>query len=117
MLFRSASPLPITRYEEAQLILAEIEGGQTAINVINALRAPHGLPQVSAAEAANLQNTLLEERRRELWLEGQRMYDIRRFNLPQAPAPGTPFAKGGVYGGTLCLPLPDVERFNNPSIS
>ncbi|MDQ3606383.1 MAG: RagB/SusD family nutrient uptake outer membrane protein [Gemmatimonadota bacterium] len=112
-----ASPLPITRYEEAQLILAEIEGGQTAINVINALRAPHGLPQVSAAEAANLQNTLLEERRRELWLEGQRMYDIRRFNLPQAPAPGTPFAKGGVYGSTLCLPLPDVERFNNPSIS
>jgi hypothetical protein len=112
-----ASPMPITRYEEAQLILAEIEGGQTAINVINALRAPHGLPQVSAAEAANLQNTLLEERRRELWLEGQRMYDIRRFNLPQAPAPGTPFAKGGVYGGTLCLPLPDVERFNNPSIS
>jgi starch-binding outer membrane protein, SusD/RagB family len=113
------SPMPITRYEEAQLILAEAQGGATAINVINALRARHNLPAMSTAEMADIQGTLIEERRRELWLEGQRFYDINRFQsrIPLTPAPGTEFAKGGAYGPTRCLPLPDVERFNNPCIS
>jgi hypothetical protein len=109
-------PLPVTRYEEAQLILAEAEGGATAIGVINALRAAHSLPPMSAAELADIQGTLIEERRRELWLEGQRQYDINRFTLPLTPAQGTSFLKGGTYGPTRCLPLPDVERFNNPCI-
>ncbi len=107
------SPMPVTRYEEAQLILAEIEGGQTAVNVVNALRAKHNLPQVTSVN----QSTLIEERRRELWLEGQRLYDIRRFDLPLTPAVGAAFPKGGTYGPTTCLPLPDVERFNNPSFT
>lgn len=111
------APLPVTRYEEAQLILAEAQGGQTAIDVINALRARHSLPQLTAQEIADLENALIEERRRELFLEGQRFNDIVRFGLPLVPAPGTPFPKGGFYGSTSCLPLPDVERFNNPNIS
>jgi hypothetical protein len=112
----NGSSLPITRYEEAQLILAEAEGGQTAIDVINALRARYSLPPVSASEQQNLQQTLIEERRRELWLEGHRLFDIKRFQLPLIPAPGSPFPKGSEYGTTVCLPLPDVERFNNPNI-
>jgi hypothetical protein len=110
--------MPITRYEEAQLILAEAQGGQTAINIINALRARHNLPAMSAAEQADIQGTLIEERRRELWLEGQRFYDINRFQtrIPLTPPTGSTFLKGGTYGPTRCLPLPDVERFNNPCI-
>lgn len=111
------APMPITRYEEAQLILAEAEGGARATSVINALRARHNLPPMTAAEAGNLQQTLIEERRRELFLEGQRLYDIKRFNLPLVPAVGAEFLKGGTYGNTRCLPLPDVERFNNPNIT
>jgi starch-binding outer membrane protein, SusD/RagB family len=111
-----ASSLPVTRYEEAQLIIAEAQGGATAIGIINALRARHSLPPMSAAEQSDIQGTLIEERRRELWLEGQRLYDITRFNLPLVPAVGAAFAKGGFYGPTRCLPLPDVERFNNPCI-
>lgn len=39
------------------------------------------------------------------------------FNIPLIPASGTPYpVKGGNYGNTTCLPLPDVERFNNPNI-
>ncbi len=110
------SPIPITRYEEAQLILAEATGGETAIGIINELRARHDLPQVSATEAADLQTTLIEERRRELWLEGLRFYDLNRFNQPLVPEPGTPYPKGGTYGSTRCLPLPDIERFNNPNV-
>jgi hypothetical protein len=59
---------------------------------------------------------IIQERRRELFLEGHRLYDFRRFNLPLTPAPGTLYPKGGEYGTTTCLPLPDIERVNNPNI-
>lgn len=108
--------LPVARWEEAQLILAEVQGGQAAAGILNTLRARAGLPALSAAETADLQNTLIEERRKELWLEGQRMYDLIRFNVPFVPPVGAPFDKGGFYGTTRCLPLPDVERLNNPSL-
>lgn len=113
------SPTPIARYEEAQLILAEAQGGQDAVDIINALRAPHGIPAYTGAiDDASIQDLIVEERRRELFVEGFRMYDIHRFQLPLVPAPGTEYpVKGGAYGNATCLPLPDVERFNNPSIS
>src|SRR5256714_3062759 len=37
----STSPIPIASYKEAQLIVAEVAGGQTAVNIINALRPAH----------------------------------------------------------------------------
>ena len=112
------SPIPIARYEEAQLILAEATGGTAAVDIINALRAPHGIdPYTGPTDAASIENLIIEERRRELFVEGFRMHDIHRFQLPLVPAPGTEFpVKGGTYGSTTCLPLPDVERYNNPSI-
>ena len=60
---------------------------------------------------------LNEERRRELYLEGHRLGDVRRYNLPLSPAAGTPYAFGGVYGTQSCFPLPDVEKINNPNIT
>ena len=113
------SPLPVARYQEAQLILAEAQGGQAAVNIVNALRAPHGLPAYTGAtDAASIQNLIVEERRRELFVEGFRLHDIHRFKLPLIPAAGTEFPiKGGTYGNTTCLPLPDVERLYNPTIT
>ena len=111
-----SAPFPIATYDEAQLIIAEAEGGASAITIINALRTRAGVPALSAAEIANLDQTIIEERRKELWLEGFRMYDIIRFNLTQQPAVGTPHPRGQNYGNTKCLPLPDLERFNNPNI-
>lgn len=111
-----SSPIPIVSGAEALLIVAEIEGGQTAVDAINALRDEAGLPPFGGGDAAAIRNELIEERRRELWLQGHRLYDIGRFDVPQIPAAGTPYPKGGSYGSTTCLPLPDVERFNNPNI-
>ncbi|MGH7467216.1 MAG: RagB/SusD family nutrient uptake outer membrane protein [Longimicrobiales bacterium] len=108
--------IPIASSDEAQLIVAEAEGGSSAVTILNALRTRASLPALSAAETATLQQTLIEERRKELWMEGHRMYDIIRFNIPQLPAAGTAFVRGGFYGNIKCLPLPDIERFNNPSI-
>ena len=92
------APIPLARYAEAQLIIAEASGA------------------MAAAELA-------EERRREFFLEGRRLGDIRRLNLAFEPAPGTPYPLGGASskGGTYqdlpgkCVPVPDVERANNPN--
>ena len=113
-----AAPTRIAGYEEARLILAEAQGGAQAVTIINALRAAVGLqPYTGGTDAASIQALIIDERRRALFLEGFRNYDLQRFNLPFNPAVGTTFPqKGGTYGNTRCLPLPDVERFNNPNI-
>jgi len=114
-----AAPTRIASYEEAQLILAEAQGGAAAVTAINALRAAAGLlPYTGATDDASIQALIIDERRRALFLEGFRNYDLQRFDLPFNPAVGTPFPlKGGTYGNTRCLPLPDIERFNNPNIT
>lgn len=113
------SPIRLASYDEAQLILAEAQGGVTAVNIINAMRAAVGLnPYTGATDNASIQNLIISERRRVLFVEGFRNYDIQRFSIPFNPASGTPYPlKGGFYGTTTCLPLPDIERFNNPNAS
>ena len=89
-----------------------------AINAVRATRP--GLPAYDATgqTLAQVQTQLVEERRRELFLEGHRLGDLRRYNLPFLPAAGTPYpGGGGVYGTQTCFPLPDIERINNPNIS
>lgn len=111
------APIPIATFREARLIEAEVAGGQTAVTLINALHARAGLPPLTAADAANIPATIQEERRRELFLESHRLYDTIRFSQPLRPAVGAPFPNGGgTYGNQKCLPLPDVERINNPNI-
>jgi hypothetical protein len=116
--------IPMAKYAEAQLIIAEarvaandIPGAVTAINAARNTRA--GMPAYDATgkTAAQVRADIIEERRRELFLEGHRLGDIRRYQLPLNPAPGTPYAAGGgTYGTQNCFPLPDVERINNPNI-
>jgi hypothetical protein len=112
------TPTPIARYAEAQLILAEAQGGATAVTIINAMRADAGLlPYIGPTDATSIKNLIIDERRRVLFLEGQRNYDIERFQIPFFPAVGEAFpVGGGTYGNTTCLPLPDIEKNNNPSL-
>jgi starch-binding outer membrane protein, SusD/RagB family len=115
------TPLPIATYDEAQLILAEaaLRGGSptSAVTIINALRARSSTPAYTGpTDATSVMALLIEERRRELWLEGQHLYDTIRFGIVLQPATGTNFSKGGTYGSTKCLPLPNVERLNNPNL-
>jgi len=116
----SSTPIPIASYKEAQLILAEAQGGQAAVSIINALRASVGLASFQSSDAAAIAAQIAEERSRFLFLEGQHLYDVRRLNLPLSPAAGTPYStvylKGGNYGNERCFPLPDVERLNNPNL-
>ena len=109
------TPTPIASGIEAQLILAESRGGAQGTLILEQLRLSAGLPALTVAEAANFPATLIEERRRWLWLQGNRWFDIRLGNLPLDPAVGAPYAKGGAYGDQRCWPLPDVERAANPN--
>jgi hypothetical protein len=115
----SSAPIPIASYKEAQLIIAEVQQGQTAVNIINAFRTARGLPTFSSTDPIAIAAEVTEERRRELFLEGQHLYDVRRLNLPLDPAAGIPYStvylKGGNYGTERCFPVPDVERLNNPN--
>ena len=116
--------MPIARYAEAQLIVAEAKAAAGvlagSVLAINAARATHaGLPAYDGTGqgAAQLKTQIIEERRRELFLEGHRLGDLRRYNLAFTPASGTPYPNGATYGTQTCFPLPDVERINNPNIS
>ena len=118
-----ASTIPIAKYAEAQLIIAESKaasdpaGAATAIN--NARNTHAGMPQYDATgqTTAQIIAQIIEERRRELFLEGHRLGDIHHFALAIQPAAGTAYPASGVYGTQSCFPLPDVERINNPTIS
>lgn len=113
-----AIPQPIARYDEAQLNLAEAQGGAQAVTIINALRAAVNLkPYTGATDVASITALIASERQRVLFVEGFRAFDIERFNLPLNPVAGTAYRSGGSYGHTVCLPLPDVERFANPNIN
>ncbi len=112
------TPIPMARYAEAQLIVAEADGGSVAVAIINQLHEKAGLPPFASANEAEIREQIIRERRAELFLESHHLYDLTRYNLPLSPAAGSPYQqqKGGTYGNQLCFPLPDVERFNNSNI-
>ncbi|CAA9330361.1 MAG: hypothetical protein AVDCRST_MAG89-2089 [uncultured Gemmatimonadetes bacterium] len=106
------APLPIATWTEARLIEAEVALRQgnlvRAANLLGSVRTTAALWSggIGPATVENLTAALIEERRRELFLEGHRLYDVRRLNLELQPATGTAYPKGGVYGDTRCLPMP-----------
>ena len=115
---RGAS-MPVARYAEARLILAEAQGGQAAVDIINALHAAAGLPPYAGGTADEIRQHIIAERSIELVFEGHHLGDKIRYNLPFTPAAGTPFPPhaGGQYGSTTCLPLPRSEKEANPNFS
>ena len=84
------SPIPVGRWEEAQLIVAEADvaagdvGG--AVGIINTLHANAGIPAFAGGTPEEVQAQIIEERRREFFLEGQRLGDIIHYALPLFPA-------------------------------
>jgi hypothetical protein len=79
-----ADDLPVTHGMEMRLIEAEVymkKGNLTAaMERINYVRGKAGLAAVTATTAADVQEKLLWERFAQLYLEGQRMNDLHRFN-------------------------------------
>jgi starch-binding outer membrane protein, SusD/RagB family len=115
----AADPIPFATGDEAQLIIAEAElaaGNLTAANtIINTFRTRAGQGAFNGTTAAEVRAELIEQRRRELFLEGQHLGDLIRYGITPSPAVGSAYHGSGTYGNQLCMPLPDVEVRNNPN--
>jgi hypothetical protein len=114
----STSNLPIASWAEAQLIYAEAVGGQEGFDAINRVRAANSpaVPALAGPPPAGSAFTdlVLEERRRQLFSEGQRYADMLRHNLPFTTGVNR---KGQTISSLTCVPLPDVETRNNPNFT
>jgi hypothetical protein len=108
------TPIPIASWNEAQLIYAEAVGGQQGLDAINRVRTANGVPTLAgpAPTGQAFTDLVLEERRRQLFSEGQRYTDMLRYNLPFVKGVTL---KGNTYSDLTCVPLPDVETLNNPN--
>lgn len=117
------SSVPIATKEEAKLILAEVEirgndNAEEAVNIINEFHDEAGLPDYEGGSNEEIMSHIVQERQRELFLEGHHLGDINRYDLDLRPEPGAPYPPkaGGVYGDNSCFPIPNVEVENNPNI-
>ncbi len=123
-----ASPHLVASYKEAQLIIAEAAARSgdlsTARTIINQRHTLAAIPPFDAGETATQAEVIhqvIEERRRELFIEGgQRLNDHIRFRdtefrIPFLGEPGSDHPNGFnhkdvPYGPTTCIPLPTIER-------
>ena len=113
--------IPFASWREAQLMIAELDPART-VAIINSLRSdPTGLPPgvdpsawplpayVDAGPAANAA-AVLEERRRELYLQGVAMGDAQRTGSYSTWDTGVSPVNAPI-GNLTCLPIPEVEFF------
>jgi hypothetical protein len=116
----AGASIPIASGDEAQLIVAEVDANNVAtaanaVAIINVFRARGNQGAYAGGlTPAELRAEIIEQRRRELFLEGQHLGDLFRYGIQPTPATNSAFHGGGVYRDQLCMPLPNVERFNNP---
>lgn len=129
-----AMPVLIASHREALLVIAEASARTgdlpTARTIINQLHTDAGIPgydPTNTATQSEVIGQVIEERRREMFLEGgHRFNDHLRFAgtewaVPYKGEPGSIHPTGvdhtGVpYGSTTCFELPDVERSSNPNL-
>jgi hypothetical protein len=112
----ATSNFPIASWNEAQLIYAEAVGGQAGLDAINRVRTANNVPTLAGPPPTgpDFTNLVLEERRRQLFSEGQRYVDMLRHNLPFQTGVNR---KGQTYSSLTCVPLPNVETQNNPNFT
>jgi hypothetical protein len=106
-----ASSVPLTKGTEMLLLRAEaaLRNGDVsgAMTLINQERATYSLGALTAPDAATAETILQNERGAVLWLEGRRLWDLRRWN-----AEGT---NSFLNGRSKCIPPSANEQAANPN--
>ena len=107
-----ASPIALTKYEEMNLIIAEVKwrakDDAGAVQSLNINRALVGLPNlVPPATSLEVRDMILQERFVVLFGEGSRMQDLYRFGLVKERLGADRASK---------LPLSRTEQLTNPNI-
>jgi hypothetical protein len=108
---------------EAKLVGNDVAGAMT---LINKHRIALGLQPWTATTPDEAWTALRRERGIELWLEGRRLNDLRRWKASGAPGTMSPLEQPGT-GTTgapsyltqqdLCFPIPTSEKQNNPNLA
>lgn len=104
---------------EKKLIDGDMNGGMAALN---ARRTALGLTPWTATTIAEAWTALKRERGIELWLEGRRMADMKRWKDSGRPGSYSPLEMAGNSASylasdqSLCYPIPKSERESNPNI-
>lgn len=121
-------PIPIVNWKEMVLIRAEAEGGQTAIDLVNELRAVDNqqngwnvpmLTYVDPANAQQIRYMIIEERRRALFNEGRYFYTkLKNTDLLWFPRNvGAMRIAGNPYFGGVRYLMPQDEFDLNENLS
>ena len=125
------APITLASKWEMNLIEAEaaLIGGQVgpALDLMNLRRQDLGLDELTAATSDEAWTLLKRERGIELWLEGRRMNDIRRWEENNTPGALSPledrsdprsFLRAASRAGEAetCYPIPRNERESNPNL-
>lgn len=93
---------------EALLVGNDISGALAKMNI---RRTSLSLPQLTASNATEAWEALKRERGIELWLEGRRMGDQRRWAALNRPG-----VSDDMTGRALCFPIPLSELETNPNL-
>jgi hypothetical protein len=129
----SEAPIEMSSYEEMRLIEAEnlLRGGagniSAAMDIINGLRSDAGVADwPTPADLDEAWGYLKRERGIELWLEGRRLADFRRWDADGTPGALDPLELGLVprdgvtspdlTNADLCMPIPNTEREQNDNL-
>lgn len=115
----TADDHPLAKWEEAELILAEIdiiEGAlASAVDHINNLRDAQSLPNFASVDSDEIYRTMIEERRREFFLEGRFHADKLRYGLWFPRGLGKDY-KMVEFGFAYCYLMPTSEYQLNDNI-
>jgi len=117
---------PLAKWEEAWLIRAQIEGGATAITLVNEIRTAHSLPTISGAylttltdgtdDANDILKMVLEEVRRTHFLEPGRWWSHKlRYDLWFPRGEGQDIWNFGYQTGVRMV-YPTGEYTTNPNL-
>jgi starch-binding outer membrane protein, SusD/RagB family len=112
----------VASYIEAQYIIAEAnQGNASTLAFVNQQRTANGLTASTAVTPAEILADLRDQRRREFYLDGHRLGDMRRYItqygldfFPSGTYPNTAVPNG--YGTLTCFPLPSTESNSNPNV-
>lgn len=119
------SPINLSSGREMRLLEAEakLRAGdwEGAMTLINSIRTSASAPAVTASNATEAWTRLKRERGIELWLEGRRIGDLRRWKATNTPGDLDPLEMPGSVSKlsanqSLCYPIPKAEIESNPNL-
>ena len=108
------------RLIEAEALLRDGSWEQ-AVAIMNQRRTSLGIAPWEVGSLEEAWTAFKRERGAELWLEGRRMWDLRRWQMNNTPGALSPLETPGEgsylsENQTLCYPIPQEEREANPNI-